>query len=303
MLSAGQNLETIRWCTLGPKKIIRHEIFSRFMTSQGIKNEYQFIETPVENLSEAILKAQDEKLFIRFHPSYFDKAPKHIGNSFRESKLLNSADSLIFEEGGSYWPSLVARDSLFEFLAAKVKNLDVNQNVFCIGTCGLTRSVLAALIKLGFSKINITGGNRDEAEKLISDFSQIYFNVSLQFTQKSDVTILPGIHGLVVNTLSALDGDEFPTEIYYFNFLKKGGLVLDLVDVPPETPFLKIADDIGAQSIAGYEALGFYDIVWLERVIGKRLGFEAYTEILKVELANADYDKEMIQKILQEFQL
>lgn len=303
MLSAGHNLETINWCEIGPKKVVRFEILSKFLTSQGIKNEFTFLESSSENLEEVISQAKKDRKFIRFHPDLFDKVSGHLDNTFRDFKLLNSTDSLIFEESGQYWPDIVMRESLFEFLVHKVKALDVSQKVFCIGTCGMSRSVLSALIKLGFSKFAITGGSAEEASQLIADFGKIYFNVSMEYVQRSDVTILPGTHGMVVNTLSALDTDDFPNEIYYFNFLKKGGLVLDLVDLPTETPFLKIAADIGAQAISGYEALGFYDMVWLEKVIGKRLSSDLYINTLKTELENVEYNKEKIQKILQEFQL
>ncbi len=292
----------LKWCEIGPRKTVRYEIFSKFLKTQGIDNEFHFIETPIENIESVLEQAQKDKLSIRFHPAFFDKLSGKLSNTFREFKLLNTVDSVILEGDDQHWPDIVLIDALSQFLAHKLKSLDVSQKVFCIGTCGVARAVLSGLIKLGFSDINITGHSREEAEQLISDFEKIYFNVSFEFTQRSDVTILPGVHGLVVNTLSPLHTEDFPSEVYYFNFLRKGGLVLDLVELPVATPFLKIASDIGAQTVSGYEALGFWDIVWLERAIGQRLPPDAYITHLKAELENVEYDKQKIQKILQDFQ-
>jgi shikimate 5-dehydrogenase len=177
------------------------------------------------------------------------------------------------------------------------------QKAFVIGTSGQVRAAISALIRLGFSKINITSYDDQSAERLIKDFSEIYYNVHFEYTNRGDITILPGTHGLVLNTFSALDSEEFPNAIYFFNFLKKNGLVIDLVEIPVETPFLKIAIDIEAQVIHGYEALGFFDLMWVSKVTGQKLDFEAYKQFLKPQLETVSYDKAKIQKIIDEFQI
>jgi shikimate 5-dehydrogenase len=221
----------------------------------------------------------------------------------RELEILKAVDTLLYDEKRGYWPEILFRDALFEYLTHTVKNLDIMQKAFVIGTCGLARATISTMIKLGFSKINITSQDEQSAESLIKDFSEIYFNVQFEYTKRGDVTILPGTHGLVVNTFSALDNDDFPNEIYFFNFLKKYGLVMDLVEIPIETPFLKIAQDIEARVVHGYEALGFYDLLWVAKATGQKLDFEAYKPLLKSHLESVSYDKNKLQKILDEFQI
>lgn len=296
-------MEEFKWCEIGPTKTHRLEVFSQYLNSKGIKNQFTFIEANESNLREKIEEAKAQKLFIRFHPKVFDKITANIDNNLRDLEVLKVVDSLMYDEKKGYWPEILFRDSIFEFLTHNVKNLDVMQKAFVVGSCGLARGCISALVKLGYSKINITSINDIEANALINDFKEIFFNVNFEFTKRSDVTILAGTHGLVANTYSLLDTEEFPAEIYYFNFLQKGGLVIDFVDIPTATPVLKIAEDIGARGVPGYMAFGFFDLIWLEKATGQKLEFADYQAHLKSTLDQVQYDKEKIQKVLDEFQL
>ena len=296
-------MEELKWCEIGPTKTPRFEVLSGYLNSQGIKNQFTFIEATAENLKEKIDEAKAQKLFVRFHPKYFDLVSLSIQNNLRELETLKAVDSLMYDEKKGYWPEILFRDSLFEYLTHTVKNLDVMQKAFVVGTCGLARASIAALVKLGFSKINITSKDDESALNLIKDFKEIFYNVQFEYTKRTDVTILAGTHGLVINTFSVLDSEDFPNEIYYFNFLKKGGLVIDLVDVPTETPFLKIAKDIGARAVQGYEAFGFYDLNWVFKATGQKPKYEEYSTLLKSALDQVAYDKNKVQTILDEFQM
>lgn len=296
-------MEELKWCEIGPAKTHRFEVLSQYLNSKGIKNQFTFIEATPENLSEKILEAKNQKLFIRFNSKFFDIASVKLQNNLRELETLKAVDSLMFDAKKGYWPEILFRDSLFEYLTHNVKSLDVMQKALVVGTCGLARACIATLVKLGFSKINITSKDDQAAADLIKDFKEIFFNVEFEYTKRSDVTILPGTHGLVINTFSLLDTDDFPNEIYYFNFLKKGGLVIDLVDIPTETPFLKIALDIEARVIAGYEAMSFYDLKWVEKATGQKAELQPYSQLLKTNLDQVEYDKNKVKAVLDEFQM
>ncbi len=295
--------DKLNWCEIGPKKTHRYDVLSQFLSSQGIQNQFTFIESDSSSLKDKIQEAREQNLFIKFHPSIFGQVVGYIENNLREIEALKSLDGMRFDSVQGYWPELLLRDSLFEYLAQRIKNLDVSQTAFIVGSDGLARAAIAGLIKLGFSRINITSDNDDSARSLIEDFNKIFFNVAFEFTKKSDVTILPGTHGTVVNTFSILDSESVPSEIYYFNFLKKGGWVVDLIDVPMNSPFTRIAEDIGANVIKGYEVLSHYDIKWSESVTGQKLSLESYQKLLETSLDQVEYDKAKIQKILEEFQM
>ncbi len=295
--------ETLNWCEIGPTKTPRFDVLSQFLTSQGIQNQFTFVEADDATLGDKILEVQKQKQIIRFHPKNYDKISTFIQNNLRDLEALKAIDTLMYDSKNGYWPAIILREAVFEYLTQKVKNLDVMQKAFIVGTCGTARACIAALVKLGFSKINITGGEDQEGQALIADFKEIFFNVAFEYTKRSDVTILPGVHGLVVNTFSVLESEIVPVEIYYFNFLKKGGLVIDMIDVPVESPFTKIANDIGAQVVAGYEISAFYDLLWVEKVTGRKLDLAAYQALLKTGLEQVSYDKNKVQKILEEFQM
>lgn len=293
----------LKWCEIGPTKTHRYDFFSQFLTTNGIENQFTFIEANKENLREKIEEAKATKQFIRFHPKLFDQVSLSIENNLRELEILKSVDTLFYDERQGYWPESLFRESFFEYLTHVIKNLDIMQKALVIGTCGIARASISALIRLGFSQINITSYDDKSAESLIKDLSEIYYNVHFEYTNQSDITILPGTHGLVLNTLSVLEDEEFPIAIYFFNFLKKNGLVIDLSEIPVETPFLKIALDIEARAIYGYEALGFFDLNWVFKATGQKLDFESYKGFLKPKLESVTYNKAKIQKIIDEFQI
>lgn len=296
-------MNELNWCEIGLEKSPRNEILSEYLKNKGIPNQFSFIKSEISELKEKIKEAQNAKQHIRFHPAFLEHVSKNIGNSTRELDAIKSIDSLMYDAKLGYWPENLLKESILECLTLKIKNLDVSQQTFVIGSDGVARSAITALIKLGFSKINVTGEDDDETLSLIKEYKNLFFNVDFGFVKRNDVTILPGSHGLVVNAVSVLESKNFTTEIYYFNFLKKGGLVIDLVDVPPETPFIKIAKDIGAQAVFGYEVFGYFDLRWVEKVTGQKLELLPYLEHLKSQLENATYDKIKVQKILTDFQI
>jgi hypothetical protein len=296
-------MSELNWCEIGPEKTHRNEVLSEYLKSQGIQNQFTFIKTEISEIKSKIEEAQSLKQFIRFHNKFLECISANISNNRRETDTLKAIDSLMYHNDRGYWPEVFLKDAISEYLTLKVKNLDVSQRAFIVGSCGVARAAISALVKLGFSNINITAESDEEALALTKDFKEMYFNVQFDCTKRKDVTILPGAHGIVINTLSILDSNNFPTEIYYFNFLKKGGLAVDLVDVPPETPFTKIAKDIGAQFLSGFELMGYFDLKWVEKATGQKLELAPYLTLLKTKLEQVSYDKTKVEKILADFQI
>lgn len=295
--------DILKWCEIGSTQTHRYNVLSQFLSQEGVQNEFRFIEVNESNLKEKIEEAKSQNFNIRFHPTLFDKVSGNIENNLKEIETLKSIDGLVYESEKGYWPEILLRESIFEYLTMRVKALDVSQKAFVVGSSGLARAGISALIKLGFSKINLTCEDDTSADLVIEDFKKIFFNVEFEHTKRSDVTILPGTHGLVLNTISILDSASIPTEIFYFNFLKKGGLVVDVVDLPIDSPLTKIAEDIGAEVIRGFEILAHYDLNWVQKLTGQKLSLEPYQKALENHLSQVEYDKNKVQKILEEFQM
>jgi hypothetical protein len=295
--------EIFKWCEIGKKQTHRYEVLQKFLVQNNIPNEFQFIEADESNLSDKIQEAQKSNFFIRFEPGLWEMVSAHVVQNKIDLGTLKAIDALLLGVEKTYWPEIIFKAALIEYLTSTIKNLDVSQKALVIGADGLARATISSLVKMGFSNINITNDDLEVTKKLVDDFKEMYFHVKFEVTNRKDVTILPGVHGLVVSTYSVLENSEFLGEICYFNFLKKGGLVIDMVDFPLESPFLRIAEDIGAKVIHGFDIFSYYDLVWVQKVSGKVLDFNSYATLVKDHLQGVPYDKSKLQKIFDEFQL
>ena len=292
----------MKWCEIGLKKNLRNDTLVAFLQKNAVASEFQFIEATQENFKDKLTEAKSQFEVIRIHPALMHLASQTIDRSFQELVRMGTVDTLIKQQD-KFWPESLLRESMFQFLTSKVKNMDVQQEALVIGACGVSRAVAAALIKLGFSQINITSDSVEKINEMADDFKKIYFNTHFKTTPKEELTLLPGVHGIVVNTFDFDESEDFLNDLYFFNFLKKGGWAIDFSDVPLETPFIHIAKDIEAHTVSGYEFNSFYDMIFVQKVFGKVLGVNDYKDHLKQDLEKATYDKDKYQKILTEFQV
>ena len=114
---------------------------------------------------------------------------------------------------------------------------------------------------------------------------------------------MPGVHSVVVNTLDFVEHDDFLNELYYFNFLRKGGVVIDLAETPVETPFLRIAKDIHATTYVGYQLWCLYDFLWVQKFIRQPFDIKSYEAAVKMHLEKQPFNQDVMKKIFEEFQV
>lgn len=292
----------MKWCEVGPEKSLRNEFLSQYLLQRSIKQEYVHLELNKENFKEEIQKIEKEYGAVRIHPLLWGVASQSVSKAFRELIRIGSVDSITLSRG-QFWPDNFFREAVVQALTIKVKNIDVSQMGLIIGTNGVVRSLAAALVRLGFSKINIIDPEDQDAQEIIRDLSDIFFNTQFKNIPKDDLTLLPGVHGIVANTLLFDTHESFLNDLYYFNFLKKGGVVLDISDVPVEPPFIHIGKDIGATAVLGFEVNSYFDKLWVKKVFDYDLDLKDYEASLKTALEKAPYNKDQYQKVLEEFQV
>src|SRR5690606_16416184 len=91
--------------------------------------------------------------------------------------ILKAADSLCADEAGKYWPRNLLQDGLSRMIAADLSDLDIGGAAFFIGATPLARACVAALVKIGFRRINLTDAQDERGNQLLEDFRRAYFNV------------------------------------------------------------------------------------------------------------------------------
>ena len=279
-------MKVYRWGDVAKEnQTMRFEVFSKFLNDQGIKNEY--IPQPVtpDQFDESFRKNFDQFDSLRVGSPYGERVVQQFTHLPATMMQLKACDCLI-RRNGVWWPENLLALSLNRLLANDIKNLDLRAGALVVGAGAAARATVAACVRLGFNKIGITDQFDERGLELVRDLKKFYFNVQLEFMPENSLTSLPGTYSLVINATPLVDTNTVLKQLYYFNFLKSGGTVVDYVLEPVDTPLLKEALDVGAHVIYGHRVAAYADILWAKMVFDKELDVD-------------DLDQRLAEKIKQ----
>lgn len=279
----------IKWAEIaGQNSKLRFDFLSKYLNESGVKNQVDYIECTVDEFPTKIKEVMKTYDHIRVGSPFGEKVPLEVEQIPMVTLTQKSADCLIKEEG-RWW----ARSMLTEGLArevAVVKRLDISETAFIIGTGSSCRAVIAALLKMGFKKFNMTERSEERGRQILKDLQVTYFGVDFRFTPQSAVTMLPGTHSIVVNTTPLVSSNDLLNELYYCNFLKPNGVVIDLTLVPVETPLLKAVKQVEGRIIHGYEVASLVDLHWVKSSMKHVMDTDKFTAGLKALCESTPFD-------------
>ncbi len=280
----------IKWAEIsnGINPKLRFEYLSKFMNDAGIQNQLDFIVCTEDEFPKKIQEVMKTYDHIRIGTPFGEKVQLEVQQLPMMTLMQKSADCLIKEEN-RWW----ARSMLSEGLArevALIKRLDISESAFVIGAGSSCRAVIAALLKMGFKKFNVTETLEERGRQILKDLQSTYFGVDFRFTPQSSVTMLPGTHSIVVNTTPLIPANQLLNQLYYCNFLKPGGVVIDLTLLPVDTPLLKAVKQVEGRIIHGYEVASLVDLYWVKVSMNQILDVDKYTTGFKSVCESAPFD-------------
>ncbi|MGE0632028.1 MAG: hypothetical protein AB7O96_06445, partial [Pseudobdellovibrionaceae bacterium] len=97
------------------------------------------------------------------------------------------------------------------------------------------------------------------------EFRAHFFGLELNIIDPQTVTLQPGNTSLLINTLEHKDFPDVLTDIYYFNFLRKEGAVIDMVPSAAPTQLIQESKRIGVNVVEGHEISFQEDQNWFLR--------------------------------------
>lgn len=256
------------WCEIGFRERTAFET-SRFeklnseLKALGLESSFELITCTPETLDATIETAKSRFDSIRFAGEAGTSALKNMTQVPAGIATLRTSDSLL-KENGVWWPRCHLVDGINQTFAASESNIDIGGSVFILGAGSKARAVIAALSKIGFARINISDPDDEKSTALVEELKRSYFGVQFQQTPRNLVTQLPGVCSIAVNTVDAGEDAAGATELAYFNFLKTGGLWLDLALFPLNQNLQAEAVSVGGILLDGFEVLARTDALWLE---------------------------------------
>lgn len=268
---ATQRGERLRWVEIAIRaRRQRFEDLSSALNEAGLGNEVSFIETSEDEFPTVLEQAKADFDQIRIGGDLQVLAPKVADRLPSLLLTLRAADALV-KEGDQWWLRNYFVEGLQEAIAGEIRNIDLTGGSFILGATAEARAAVAALVRFGFHRLDVSDPDEERAKALVEELRSTYFKVQFQFIPRHLITQLPGIHTMVINTLEVGDDDGILGEMAYFNFLKPGGVWLDLPLVRRNSALESEARSVGAVIESAASVHARTDRLWAQACFDRRL--------------------------------
>jgi shikimate 5-dehydrogenase len=281
----------MKWMVLGGKdQELRFQAFSEFLTNEGIKNHLEF-QNPETNdflmVLERLIKTVDQ---IRLGSPYSDRAQDFQNRATDLVNLLGSADAIVKKPDGAWWPENILYDAFLDEFIKTIRRTERGNHALVVGSGAASKVMVAALVKIGFSRFIMTDRFEDKARATIDQLKKKFFGITFEFVPPTSLMLLPGSSSILVNGTPLVVDNNVLKDLYYFNFLKMPATIIDLNLIPPEPPIIEEGRRIGAQVLAGYQVAARVDVLWAKRAFNLDVDFEKYKTFLKEKLSKVPFD-------------
>lgn len=268
----------------------RWKALSQFLLKHDVSLQTAIIEATPESLGEAVknVLGSDAQL-CRLSPRLSSFVFGHIPQKMEKSAKVGAADLLKKDKGG-WWPQSCLVETFLKVLSQRIGLLDLTAPALVIGVDGAARQIVGALARTGFARVNVVEASAEAGPAFVREMKSQYFQVALEHIPFESITTLPGIHSLVVNTLPLEFENELLDEIYFFNFLRESGVVVDFNLIPSATPMIEEAKQLGARHLSGDFIAAEQDLHMIELALGRKFPVEEYRVALRAEADAVPYD-------------
>ena len=272
-----------KWCTLADSTRIqdelRFQILNEMINEKGLPTEFQFLTVTENNITDILEKVKSENSQIRFAGDVGKWVVPLLERLPSAVLSLKSADALVCEKL-EWWARFYLVEGLNQMFATDAGSLDLGGSVLIMGTSMESRAVVAALSKIGFSKMLISDSDDAKTSAFVEEMKKSYFGVRFQAVPRSMITQLPGVCSMAVNTLNTLSDPSTGMDLAYFNFFKAGGYWLDLSIFPLDLVLANEAQYVGATLLSGARVYAITDAIWAEAVFKVKIDTQTYVERL-----------------------
>lgn len=269
---------------------LRWNALKEILKKQNLELVTESVPSNLENLKSNYEKAVEEDYDILIlDESLCDEIFKHVHFKTQETIHLG-ASNIFVKKDKKLWPTLFFEEALVQAVTTSFHELDLSAPALVAGAGAYSRFVVAALSKIGFKEISITDIDYQKCKKLCADLGNKFFNVKFKPYEFTAVNTLPGESSILINTTPLSLENKLLDELYFFNFLKSHGCVVDLTFVPPVTPLLSEAQTWGARLLSGDRIFALSDIFMFESLMKIKVPEEEYCRALSAQAASVNVD-------------
>lgn len=263
-----------RWAEISEEPDeIRYAALSAALRSSGIDNQVEFIKTDSDGFAQELNRAKERFGQLRVGGRLRGLVPAMVDSLPSTLISLKMADAFVPVGEGRrvWWPRCYLEEGFRGALIAEVGEFDISGAVFILGATLEARAAVAALARLGFGRFSIADMDDGRCRSFVEDLSRSFFNLRLQSLPRTQITQIPNVHSMAINTLAVGRDDGTHGELFYFNFLKTGGVWLDLSLRPANADLLAEARSVGAVIARGAAVAAWTDVAWAVDAFQTRL--------------------------------
>lgn len=162
--------------------------------------------------------------------------------------ILETVD-LLYKKRGILWPHLNFKDAIHSTILQNHPYLNTKGSGLIIGDSVEAIQVAHVLVALGLKHITFVV----ESEAIGSPFLELMknslFQTHFEVIIKEKIILLPGIYSVMVCCKDLRDNHALLTSLLYFNYLERGGMILNCVYPLGSVPLMEEGLAIGAKSV------------------------------------------------------
>lgn len=266
--------------TLSPWGLKSWQRLQEFSTSQGLPLQFS-METV-----KSLLSLQDRPDLLAFRGTLeFSQSQMQSLHSFpADVSQVQGFDHWVFEKK-QFWPRLLWPVALRQLIVLRTGPLDLKQSCFIVSQ-GVTARMAAWLaVSLGYSQIVLVGDSADDLQNQSEKLRRILVGVDIFQITSEQLTLQTYGCSLLINTLDLSQNENLLSDLAYFNFMRTGGVILDVPSDSLEQPLIPEAQSAGLFSLHGSEIQACFDYQLLLCLQKNSDQPKDYANLLKLNLA------------------
>ena len=287
----------MRWTEISDKpESKRYEFLSEELKLSKFENTFVATELPSEFRDRNFFLNEDncdrfrqhlntiKKDFDQIRVGGFFKAKLDVLSNEYPAELMQikTLDSLV-KNNSRWWPRNQLYHGFIHMMAHEIKQVDFSAPILIVGANSDSKTIISALIKMGFSTFNITDVDVEKCRAQVQDLQKNYFSSHFEMTEIGYVTQLPNIYSIGVNAIKGELDETTKMAVIYFNFLPKGAFWIE--STPRATSALaEEAMSFGFNVRLGFELIANLDFVWAKSVLNCDIDLRRLKEIYKTKL-------------------
>lgn len=157
---------------------------------------------------------------------------------------------LLYKKRGVLWPHLNFKEAIHSTILQSHPYLNTKGAGLIVGDSVEAIQVAYVLVELGLKHITFVVESEAVGSPFLELMKNSLFQIHFEVITKEKIILLPGIYSVMVCCKDLRDNAALLTSILYFNYLERGGLILNCVYPLDTVPLTEEALAIGAQCVS-----------------------------------------------------